>query len=93
MTVLHASMCSRSVCGSQVHHSRLNAIKRLDQPVVRTILGAVAYDQHAVVEFGATGLAQDTTLVQLEGHLVSLLTSWLVSCDSPVRTLRMYYTV
>ena len=50
----------------------MNAAEGLYQPVVRAVLRAVAYDQHAVVQLGAAGLAQDTALVQLEGHLVGL---------------------
>mmetsp|Transcript_106047 Transcript_106047/g.129355 ORF Transcript_106047/g.129355 Transcript_106047/m.129355 type:complete len:238 (-) Transcript_106047:628-1341(-) len=44
----------------------------LHQPVVGAILSAVANHQHAMVQLGATGLGQDTALVQLKGHLVSL---------------------
>ena len=49
------------------------AARRLHQPVVLAVLGSVAHDQHAVVQLGAAGLAEHSALVELEGHLICLL--------------------
>ena len=42
------------------------------QPVVSAILSSVANHQHTMVQLSTTGLGQNATLVELEGHLISL---------------------
>mmetsp|Transcript_14029 Transcript_14029/g.33378 ORF Transcript_14029/g.33378 Transcript_14029/m.33378 type:complete len:301 (-) Transcript_14029:528-1430(-) len=72
---LDAALAGACLAALQLHVALLAPGRSpavLHEPIVLTVLRAIADDQDTMIQLGATRFAQDATLVELEGHLVGL---------------------